>query len=370
MLNKDYANYQQQKTDYEKKLKQYNSDYAAWKTYMQNPDFVSGQTDWTKDELTTFLSGDGANVTYINSSKNIKLNMGNLKPVSQAEFNTVKAASYSKNIIQTMATPSTDKYVMVKLTKGSYFKYTNAVVNTKTGHNVDIKFTANNIVDKTDNKLAHYVVIDKTDMGVDQLQPIKSVAWGLDFYKTGTNTAENMDPLVGLGDIDGKQYAKVTGSDSMIYGKNLTKGANGLVTSSDETVDPDNTHNQAWYLLKNVTHMDYTYGTNDNPNSITRWSDDYWTIGNIDFAMKLKTPPVKPTAPKVPTKPVEPKKPIAPQEPKKPTEPKKPVEPKAPTKPTAPTAPVKKVEKASYTLTKLVVNEIKQFNAKFIEKTD
>lgn len=365
--NKDYVIYQQQKADYDKKLKQYNSDYAAWQDYMKHPDY-NNSTEWSKQTLDDFIGSNPANVTYIsNSTGKMSLNLDSVKKLTQAQFD-----KFLENYKGGENTSAIDHKTgtFVNLTKGSTWTYKAPFVDVSTGKQVDVKYT----VTKVDNKTSPVVAeIKKKNMGVDVFTPNMFASYKVEFLDHATGKPVTLkESLIGFGDLDSYQYIDFeSNATKSIYGSKVVKSNDNSFKAQNGTgygaTDPST---QVWRRVDNCSGFSYTYGASHTNWNAPHEGDDFHATGNIDFAIKLKTPPVKPTAPKAPTKPVEPTKPTEPKAPTKPTEPKKPVEPKAPTKPTAPTAPVKKVEKASYTLTKLVVNEIKQFNAKFIEKTD
>ncbi|MCK3678153.1 LPXTG cell wall anchor domain-containing protein, partial [Lactiplantibacillus plantarum] len=69
----------------------------------------------------------------------------------------------------------------------------------------------------------------------------------------------------------------------------------------DTAYDDSETRTQVWRRLDNVSGFSYTWGQAIDHWSAPYQSDDYFAVGNIDFAIKLKPKPVAPTKPKAET---------------------------------------------------------------------
>ena len=398
--NKDYVAYQQKKADYEKKLKQYNSDYAAWQEqineYNNNGQSTNGvDPNKIQQQLTLGHETNAVmKVSNISSKANAKL-------LSKDQFNTVlsdgdlKAGFQSKSM--ELITAKENAGITGKVADVEYTNLSNSVyASTKIKK---IKVTLSNLGANEAKKGMSLSASptnrpDNPSLGI--MQDPSETLWylnsnGIDYSvsyfdgngkkisvtknsgyitvgslnaryvnsknemaKTGLAThREGAKALSGV-KAQGLQGSTITNHNGDLYSdihNDVTDKSikNGVTPSSWKGWDSPTSKNSIIGAgLLNLTGGDLSVRFHTGAQTRNTVGDVWATISTTIPKAVLPKPPVKPTPP---------------------TEPKKPTEPKAPTKPTAPKAPVKKVEKATYTLTKLVINEVKEFSVKLIERT-
>ncbi|MBO2727721.1 LPXTG cell wall anchor domain-containing protein [Lactiplantibacillus plantarum] len=170
-----------------------------------------------------------------------------------------------------------------------------------TGKLVDAKYTVKSI----DNQNSPaYAYMDKDEMGVNLLTPNMTASYDAQFYDHDTGKPVTLkEALIGFGDLDSTQYLKFDDQAvKTIYGDKVTKINDNSYQAKDETAYPDSeTGTQVWRRMDNVSGFHFTWGQGKNFWSKPSVSDDYFAVGNIDFAIKLKPKPVAPTKPKAET---------------------------------------------------------------------
>ena len=179
--------------------------------------------------------------------------------------------------------------------------YKGPFVDATTGKLVDAKYTVKSI----DNQNSPaYAYMDKDEMGVNLLTPNMTASYDAQFYDHDTGKPVTLkEALIGFGDLDSTQYLKFDDQAvKTIYGDKVTKINDNSYQAKDETAYPDSeTGTQVWRRMDNVSGFHFTWGQGKNFWSKPSVSDDYFAVGNIDFAIKLKPKPVAPTKPKAET---------------------------------------------------------------------
>ncbi|MGJ3791710.1 isopeptide-forming domain-containing fimbrial protein [Lactiplantibacillus argentoratensis] len=290
---------------------QYQKDLAAWEAYMKNPD-ISNNTEWSKDQMTKFLGGKQANVTYIsgNTAKNAKMtfDQGNVKTASASDlkfFNNHTGegddAGESK-----LTSASDSKYLLFKLTPGAHWRYNNAAYDNATSQNVDIEYTVKSFKqyskshDGKDNPkdFPPYAIIMKNTLGLDAPKPAQEYTLVRKTYVHGTNKLLKMTTLDGKGDVDAHQYYQLENkADALLTGSKVKVEANQKYQGPDEALFNDDLRTQVWTRLDNTDTTTWTWGVSNDWYGGS-YVADYYADGNIDFSVKLKDKPVEPTKPK------------------------------------------------------------------------
>ncbi|MDL2063470.1 MULTISPECIES: cell surface protein [Lactiplantibacillus] len=290
---------------------QYQKDLAAWEAYMKNPD-ISNNTEWSKDQMTKFLGGKQANVTYIsgNTAKNAKMtfDQGNVKTASASDlkfFNNHTGegddAGESK-----LTSASDSKYLLFKLTPGAHWRYNNAAYDNATSQNVDIEYTVKSFKqyskshDGKDNPkdFPPYAIIMKKTLGLDVPKPVQEYTLVRKTYVHGTNKLLKMTTLDGKGDVDAHQYYQLENKvDALLTGSKVKVEANQKYQGPDEALSNDDLRTQVWTRLDNTDTTTWTWGVSNDWYGGS-YVADYYADGNIDFSVKLKDKSVEPTKPK------------------------------------------------------------------------
>ena len=274
---------------------QYQKDLAAWEAYMKDPEYTNS-TQWSKQTLQDLIGNNPANVTYVSNSTNkMSLDYGNVSKMTAAQFKTFLETYKGGSTISSVDNKN-GTWVVLKV--GSTFTYQSPFVDVSTGKPVDVKFT----VDKLDNqKTPAYAYLSKYAMGANLATPNLYGHYKVNFYDHDSGKPVTLkEALIGMGDLDASQYVKFDGQAvKTIYGDKVTKVNDDSYKAHDDTAyDDAETGTQVWRRLDNVSGFSYTWGQAIDHWSAPYQSDDYFAVGNIDFAIKLKPKPVAPTKPK------------------------------------------------------------------------
>lgn len=274
---------------------QYQKDLAAWEAYMKDPEYTNS-TQWSKQTLQDLIGNNPANVTYVSNSTNkMTLDYGNVSKMTAAQFKTF-LETYKGGSTTSSVDNKNGTWVVLKV--GSTFTYQSPFVDVSTGKPVDVKFT----VDKLDNqKTPAYAYLSKYAMGANLATPNLYGHYKVNFYDHASGKPVTLkEALIGMGDLDASQYVKFDGQAvKTIYGDKVTKVSDDSYKAHDDTAyDDSETGTQVWRRLDNVSGFSYTWGQAIDHWSAPYQSDDYFAVGNIDFAIKLKPKPVAPTKPK------------------------------------------------------------------------
>ena len=277
---------------------QYQKDLAAWEAYMKDPEYTNS-TQWSKQTLQDLIGNNPANVTYVSNSTNkMSLDYGNVSKMTAAQFKTFLETYKGGSTISSVDNKN-GTWVVLKV--GSTFTYQSPFVDVSTGKPVDVKFT----VDKLDNqKTPAYAYLSKYAMGANLATPNLYGHYKVNFYDHDSGKPVTLkEALIGMGDLDASQYVKFDGQAvKTIYGDKVTKVNDDSYKAHDDTAyDDAETGTQVWRRLDNVSGFSYTWGQAIDHWSAPYQSDDYFAVGNIDFAIKLKPKPVAPTKPKAET---------------------------------------------------------------------
>lgn len=277
---------------------QYQKDLAAWEAYMKDPEYTNS-TQWSKQTLQDLIGNNPANVTYVSNSTNkMSLDYGNVSKMTAAQFKTFLETYKGGSTISSVDNKN-GTWVVLKV--GSTFTYQSPFVDVSTGKPVDVKFT----VDKLDNqKTPAYAYLSKYAMGANLATPNLYGHYKVNFYDHDSGKPVTLkEALIGMGDLDASQYVTFDGQAvKTIYGDKVTKVNDDSYKAHDDTAyDDAETGTQVWRRLDNVSGFSYTWGQAIDHWSAPYQSDDYFAVGNIDFAIKLKPKPVAPTKPKAET---------------------------------------------------------------------
>lgn len=290
----------QAKEDYSKKKADFDKKDKTYQDAVKNPKFNGGKTEFSKDQLVKFLGDNPQNVTYITGNQGdqkMKFDKGNLK---EAPKNKLKNENWGTNgeigpyVEKDYAKP----YL---LQKGSHWTYKHALKDSKTGNDIDVKYTVTDIKTDKSHKYANSPIADvhTKDLGVNMSTPITEASFDVEYFDSETGKPVKIDALNGMGDLDGNQYYKLnTKMDSVLKGSKVIQDGNQSWKAESEAAYASNDPStQVWNIAKGVSKQNFTWGSRQE-RSNTYHGDDYWANGNIEFGLEL---PKKPTPPKKPT---------------------------------------------------------------------
>lgn len=293
---------------------QYQKDLAAWEAYMKDPD-ITNNTEWSKAQMTKFLDGKQANVTYIsgNSAKNAKMtfDQGNVKTASDRDLKFFNAHTGEGDDAgeAKLDSASDSKYLLFKMTPGAHWRYNNAAYDNATDQNVDIEYNVKSFKQYSsshDGKdkpsdFPPYAIIMKTTLGLDVPKPVQQYTIERKTYVHGTNKLLKMTTLDGKGDLDAHQFYQLDNkADSMLTGSKVKDEGNQKYQGPDEALANSDLSTQVWTRLDNTDTTTWTWGVSNDWYG-GNYVADYYADGNIDFAVNLKPKPVEPTKPKAQT---------------------------------------------------------------------
>ena len=298
---------------------------------------------WSSSQIAKLISGL-TGLTKISGSKSMTTQVAGGSKVS---------ASVASNVLKhTYGGESTKNYIMMQLKKGDAIKYSNAFKDQSSGNQLDVVLKIDSFSQPAGSATPYIQFMTKQIGTTAIVDDNGLVTYTMTFYKHGTNTQVSLPAgLFGIGDIDdGQSLTFTTAAKGSLIGSKLKVSGKKVTSTLKDSADDNDSRYQAWYTLTDKKSINFTFGNDQKKNSIEGntsnllYAKIHFAIGNEAFAAKIPTKPQEPAKPNL--KPlVKPKKPVAPK------------------------APVKKVESAAFYLYKLTINEIKQFNAKFIERT-
>lgn len=296
-LEKATKDYAPKKAEYDKKKKAY--DEAR-----ENPKFQGGKTEFSEDQLRKFLGDKPANVTYISGNtgkKDMKYQNGNLKPISKAEFDDFNS-KLTDNNAEPYKDIDSDNRIFTKVKKGSTWSYKHALNDGKTGHDVDVKATVQDVV-MYDGRSTNEAIagVNKKSIGVNAYTPIKEIKIKYDYIDSETGKPIKIDALLGKGDLDGDQYYKLnTDMDSVLKGsKVVQKGDQFWAAQGPENFDTNDPSTQVWTISRGVSSQTFTWGSNKYTQGSGNHISDYFVDGAIEFGLDIPPIPKEPAKPKV-----------------------------------------------------------------------
>ncbi|MBS0935722.1 isopeptide-forming domain-containing fimbrial protein [Lactiplantibacillus plantarum] len=286
---------QTKQTDaYNKAVADYKAQLASWQTYMQHPTYTNS-TQWPNKTIDDFIGSDPASVTYVsNSTKKMTLDYGNVQKVTPTQYEYIKA-HYKGGL--TLQGIDSNSGTWVVLQKGSTFTYKEPFVDSTTGNPVDVKFTVKTVDDK---QIPAYAFLTKDEMGNNFLTPNLTGSYDVKFFDHKTGEPDTLQKaLIGFGDIDATQAIKFDqdAAKTLVGDKVVQVNANEF-KAKDETAYPDSeTGTQVWRRMDKVSGFSYTWSQGKNFWTTPSMSDDFHALGDISFAMNLKTRPQDSTPP-------------------------------------------------------------------------
>lgn len=307
---KKLKQYNAELDQYNKDLEQYDKDVAAYNKAVQNPT-LQGGTEWSKAELTKFLGKNAADVVTVAGGK-----LGEVSGTSNVTASTL--ASIKKTVVAngTQTASYFDKTYpadhMYYLKKGMVINWTKAFKDTS-GNYIDVKVEVTGLSGFGMNaKLDHAYVLLKDKMSMTMLGKDSGTAtFKVTYYKSGTNTPEKIDALIGFDDIDGGQALTMPNATSRLIGSALTT-KNNTYSAASSSNNGQQDH-QAWFTVKGASGFSFSYLDPYKATSKTQYANkiyigSHFQIGNVDFAIKLPDTPVAPKKPttKKPTPPTKP----------------------------------------------------------------
>lgn len=287
----------------------YKKNLATWQAYMKNPD-VTNSTEWTKAQMTKFLGGKQANVTYIsgNRAKNAKMTFskGNVQTASASDLKFFNNHADGSNETKFTSAEENDN-LLIKMVAGAHWRYNNAVYDNVTNQNVDIEYTVKSVKqyakshDGKDNPKDYptYAIIRTNTLGLDAPKPIQQYTLQRKTYVHGTNKLIKLTVLDGKGDLDAHQFYQLSNkADAILTGSKVKSEENQKYQGPDDAFANSDLGTQVWTRIDNTDTTTWTWGVSNDWYG-TNYVADYYADGNIDFAINLKPKPVEPKKPAV-----------------------------------------------------------------------
>lgn len=277
---------------------QYDKEYLAWQK--ENEAYItklSQTSGWSVNQIKQFFGDDLSKLTYITSSPNTTVDYGNLKVLSKANLDIIKEKMPVE--YHAIVTEQPQYSHLFTFDKGTNWTYKNAFIDSQTGQSVDAKFTVTDYQANPKFKGVPPVLTLKGWQGEPENSMIvdffpgqtSNVTINIQYFDHNTGKAVKLNPLFGIGDIDGAQMVKVYDAKKALIGKEISElnGDNylGAVARANWGTTPENREGQGWFILPESNNTTFTFGyQNDGSDS----DGIEFGVGNIDTVYQANKP--------------------------------------------------------------------------------